>query len=129
MVNRFTQEDVLMLDDRPTQETAVFKIYIKALHYLKAPVIYHCDLLVKHLFHISVAGFTIHFFREGLPGTQSLQADYNAQQEVSSGHSCFTNVSSNVLILSPDEIVQDDEQSKSGKKPIVNLCFHKWMRP
>lgn len=89
-------------------------------HYVRAPGIYHSDPCVERLRHMSFADCAIHFWEKGLPGSEMLEhVDYNAQQDMVSGHSSFTNTVNNIWSLSPDEIVQGNDHAELWTKPMV----------
>lgn len=69
---------------------------------------------------MSVPDCMTHTWQNGLPSSEMLQrGDYNAQQDVASGHPGFTDVVNSIPSISPDEIVGDDEDS--GINPVEGL--------
>lgn len=85
-------------------------------------MVFHNSQQVKFLWHMSVVDHSIGFWCERISDFDMLErVDWNAWQEVTSGHAGFTNVLRKILSLSPDEIVRDDEDSESGKKQRVRF--------
>lgn len=50
------------------------------------------------------------------------RADYNLRKDKESGHPGLKNVISNIPRLSSDEIVREDENSESGRDPMINVA-------
>lgn len=112
--------DVLSSVEPPSQNTTIFHAEVKDFHYVRAPVFYQSDQSVKRLHYMSVVNCRLDFGRKGLPDPEVFQrADTNRLMMIRNELSNFTNIVSNIHLLSPDEIVQDDEHSELGGKPRI----------
>lgn len=64
-VNSTKQEDMLTPDDPPTQKTTMLEVNVKAFNNVGAPFLYHINLQVKRLYHMSDADCVIQFWLKG----------------------------------------------------------------
>lgn len=95
----------------------LLEVVTKAIYYVSAPDISRSSFLEKHICHVSDPEFAIHFWREGLPGTEvPHQLIYNARQEIPKGHQDFPAVISRILFLSNNEILCGYDHSVCDKK-------------
>lgn len=77
---------------------------------------------MKRLQHISVGACAIHFWWNGLAASEMLSGMGNMYMGVEGfmrAHAGFTNVVTNVLYVSVDEVVYGEELSENGRSRIV----------
>lgn len=108
MVDLTKNEDVLMLNDLPTQNNTVFDAYEAVMYCLRASGIYHSDPGGKCLYQMFVPNCLIHIRQEG--AAEHLDAPATGLQSgkgVLRDHPGFKHVVRSILLLSTDAITQD----------------------
>lgn len=96
--NVVKEENVVEGAKVQSQRTPVFKLGANALHYVPVPSIYHSNLRLKRLKHISLVKCGILIWQQGLPaGEMFVCMEYMGVRDVASVHSAFINVVRNLL--------------------------------
>lgn len=112
------EEGVLISNDLPIQKITVFEVYVRTLHCVR-----FC-LSTKAASSWSISGICllqncmVDSWRKGLGFEMVQHGDWNAWRDRLSVHSDFISIFSNMLYLSPHEVVQNDDQLVF-RKPVI----------
>jgi len=105
------------------QEKDVFEVESAPLIYARAPGNYNKDPRVRRITHMNVLEMAIHFWKEG-PSHEELlhRVDYNFSGAVNSLHPAWTNLTTNIPKLEPEEVVyknMDGHPGRAGRRPML----------